>query len=493
MMRLTGRIGRIGPIGWMRVIGLIVVPAVMAQSPNILLIVSEDNGPDLGCYGNPWVKTPNLDRLAAEGVRFERAFVPQAGCSQSRAAFLTGLYPHVNGQIGLATWKFRMYREDTPNVVRSLKGAGYRTGILGKLHVNPESAFPFDFKVITGSNFGRKKLGAYAEEAGEFMAASQKPFFLSVNYPDAHRPFLAQVNGIPAKPLRAADVGPLPHVALDSPTLRQETADYLNSMMRLDALIGDLLRVLDETGKADDTLVVYIGDHGADQWRGKRTCYEGGVRVPMILRWPNRIEGGQVCRELVSTLDLMPTFLEAVGAAGPGVLSGRSLVPLLDDPSVEWRRYLFTEFHTHSAHNYFPQRAVRDERFKLIRNLMPGEVNPDYDFIAGKYYADHENTVASAPDPVRSAYLRMRQPPEYELYDLEADPQEWTNLADDPAQAEALARLKEALAEWRERTKDPLLQPENVRRLKGEIEACFEVGKPSKGRLELTYPDYFFK
>ena len=126
---------------------------VLASRPNVLLIVSEDNGPELGCYGDRYARTPHLDRLAAEGVRFNRAFVAQAGCSQSRAAFLTGLYPHQNGQIGLATWNFRMYREDTPNIPRSLKAAGYRTGIIGKLHVNPEEAFPFDMHEIPGLLF----------------------------------------------------------------------------------------------------------------------------------------------------------------------------------------------------------------------------------------------------------------------------------------------------------------------------------------------------
>ena len=112
-----------------------------ADRPNVLLIVSEDNGPELGCYGDPYARTPHLDRLAEEGVRFENAFVPYSVCSPSRAAFLTGLYPHQNGQIGLATHKFAMYREDTPNIVTLLKAAGYRTGLIGKLHVNPEHRF----------------------------------------------------------------------------------------------------------------------------------------------------------------------------------------------------------------------------------------------------------------------------------------------------------------------------------------------------------------
>ena len=173
-----------------------------ADPPNILLIVSEDNGPELGTYGDPYARTPNLDRLAADGVRFDRAFVAQAGCSPSRASFLTGLYPHQNGQLGLATWGFRMYREDTPNMARSLKEAGYRTGLIGKLHVNPESAFPFDFKAIPTANFQRKNLADYARHAESFFGASDQPFFLSVNYPDAHRPWLRQAEGLPEDPLR---------------------------------------------------------------------------------------------------------------------------------------------------------------------------------------------------------------------------------------------------------------------------------------------------
>jgi len=154
-----------------------------AARPNILLIVSEDNGPQLGCYGDPYAKTPNLDKLAAQGVRFDRAFVTQAGCSQSRSSILTGLYPHQNGQIGLATWGFRMYREDTPNIPRNLKAAGYRTGKIGKLHVNPESAFPYDMEEITSGNYARKNIADYNKYAETFFKADEKPFFLQISYP----------------------------------------------------------------------------------------------------------------------------------------------------------------------------------------------------------------------------------------------------------------------------------------------------------------------
>lgn len=462
-------------------------------APNILLIVSEDNGQELGCYGEPYVQTPVLDNLATEGVLFKNAYVAQAGCSQSRASFLTGLYPHQNGQIGLATWKFRMYDENTPNMVRTLKETGYRTGIIGKLHVNPESAFPFDFKAISRSNFGRKDQALYASEAKRFMTADDAPFFLSVNFPDAHRPFTTQVDGLPEKPLAGEDVKPLAYFGLDNAELRQQTADYYNCMSRLDTLIGDLLQALDETGKAENTIVVYFGDHGADMLRGKRTSYEGGTRVPFIVKWPNEWASHHVSNELVSLVDLAPTLLETAGATPIPNLPGRSLVPLLRRESTNWREYLFTEYHIHSAHNYYPQRTVQDKRYKLVRNLMPGEVNPGYAFTNNRFFEGLMKTIESADEPIRSAYLNRERPVEYELYDLQADPYEFSNLVRDGAYVKVLTRLQKELQAWREETNDPLLDSRNVSRLKAEIDACFVDGQPDKQTLTLTYPEYFFE
>jgi len=464
------------------------------QAPhNVLLIVSEDNGQELGCYGDPYAQTPNLDRLASEGALFKNAYVAQAGCSQSRAAFLTGLYPHQNGQIGLATWKFRMYREDTPNIVRSLKEAGYRTGIIGKLHVNPESAFPFDFEAIGKSNFSRDDLMGYAREASGFISESREPFFLSVNYPDAHRPFTSQVDGLPKKLLTGKDVEALPFFGISNPQLRQQTADYYNCMSRLDTLIGDLLEVLELSGKADNTIVAYIGDHGADMLRGKRTSYEGGTRVPFIMRVPGQAHRGIVRQELVSLVDLVPTLLELTGAPPIANQPGRSLVPLMENKSANWRRYLFTEFHIHSAHNYYPQRTAQDDRYKLILNLMPGEVNPGYHFTNDRFFEDLATTINQAGEPISGAYRRMRAPPKYELYDLKNDPHEFTNLAENSAHQATLDRLSKELQRWRETTHDPMLDHENVLRLKAEIDACMVKGQPDKAKLQLNYTNYFFE
>ena len=473
---------------------LSLVVSLAAKPLNILLIVSEDNGPEMSCYGEPFVKPPVLDKLAAEGVRFDRAYVPQAGCSQSRAAYLTGLYPHQNGQIGLATWKIRMYREDTPNMVTHLQKAGYRTGIIGKLHVNPARAYPFGFKALTEATFSRKKLSRYAEAAGRFFKAGKEPFFLSINYPDAHRPFIKSKEGLPAEPLTAEQVKTMAYVGLESEGLRQQVADYYNCMARLDALVGELLAKLTASGKYDDTLIVYLGDHGADLIRGKRTCYEGGVRVPFIVRSPKG-QPSQVRRELVSTLDLFPTFLKVAEAEPVPNLPGRSLLPLLRGEKPKWRQYMPTEFHLHSAHNYYPQRAIRNDRYKLIENLQPGEVDPGYEFTVNRFFGQQVlAALPKAPKRVQAAYALMKRPPKYQLYDLKKDPYEFVNLAEDPAHRQALDELSAELTRWRKHTRDPLLNPDNIIRLKAEIDGIRQGNDFSKVKIgQWKYPEYFFK
>jgi len=453
--------------------------------PNILFIVSEDNGPELGCYGAP-VKTPNLDKLAAEGTRFQRAFVTQAGCSQSRASFFTGTYPHQNGQIGLATWDYSMYRENTPNYVTDLKKSGYRTGIIGKIHVNPESAFDFDWWELKGGNFQRKNLGEYADAAIKFINESEDPFYLQVNYPDAHDPFLSQVDGRPAEILNGDMVEPLPYFGVTNQELKQKTADYYNCMMRLDDYVGDLVQKLKESGKYENTLIVYIGDHGADMLRGKRTCYEGGVRIPLMISWPGHGKKGFVYDGLVSTIDLYPTFMEISGNPVPDHLSGVSLADVLKGDTEPVREYLFTEYHLHSNQNSYPQRAVRNDRYKLIHNLVPGYKNPGYDFTIGKKIDPEgmEEALKTAPKNVVTAYERMKKPPEYELYDLEKDPFEWDNLAGRKKYREVFEEMKGALSGWQEETRDPLTDKKLAEKL------FLEIVNADGKKIEIKYHEY---
>jgi len=468
-----------------------------SERPNILFIVSEDNGPELGCYGAP-VQTPNLDRLALSGLLFKRAFVAQAGCSQSRGAFLTGLYPHQNGQIGLATSHYAMYNPETPNVPKSLKSAGYRTGVIGKVHINPESAFPFDnVSSIQSGNFQRKRMAQYAIEASEFFNSSDRPFYLQVNYPDAHAPFLRQVDGLPEKPLNAEDVRPLPYMMLDSRNLRELTANYYNCLMRLDTYIGELLDALKKSGKFENTVIVYIGDHGADLLRGKRTSYEGGLKIPMIISWPGRGSVGASRTEMVSTLDLYPTFLEIAGLPVPKYLPGKSLVPLILGHKTEWRKYLFTEWHTHSNGNPYPQRTVRDERYKLIYNPISGVENPGFYFtLKHNVLMSEDELYAVALPQVRKSYQLMKSPPEFELYDLEKDAYEMVNLSGDKKYAKVLERLRQTIFAWQKETLDPLIDKRKAKSLFDMILETGDEGKKAKRMVpyhELMNPNMGFE
>jgi N-sulfoglucosamine sulfohydrolase len=439
------------------------------QRPNVLLIVSEDNGPELSCYGAPYVKTSRLDQLAAEGVRFENAFVPYSVCSPSRACFLTGLYPHQNGQIGLATHKFAMYQE-WPNLVSLLKQAGYRTGYLGKIHVNPESAFPIDFRAIPGANFDNRPVRKYADAAARFFTEAEGPWFLSVNYPDAHFPLHRQQHGLPRQPLDGDEVMPLPWVGADSARLREATANYYNCLMRLDAGVGMLLDELQRSEQADQTLVIYLGDHGAQFSRSKGSVYEAGLRIPLIVRYPSVARPGTVCKELASTLDLLPTVLEATGVSAPDNLAGQSLIPLLRGESVSWRTHLFGVTTGSAPALYYPQESVRDERYKLIvsperkrENATAAAYLNQYNahFIAGT----RQQEIDASPPHVQAAYARYLNPPELELYDLRTDPHEWYNLADDPRYAVIRKELHQALREWQIQTRDPLGDPEMLSEL----------------------------
>ena len=469
------------------------------NQPNILLLVSEDSGAELGCYGTPDVRTPRLDQLAAEGSQFSNAYVPNPVCSASRAAFLTGLYPFQNGQIGLATHRYAMYQA-WQNIPAVLRLAGYRTGLIGKLHVNPESAFPFDFRWNEAkyNSFNARNVRRVAEVAGDFFQESEQPFFLAVNFSDAHFPLLRQQFGLPQNPLRGQDVsGTLPFIGVDTPRLRQGTADYYNCLMRLDSGIGMVLDELQAAGKANQTLVIFIGDHGAQFSRGKATCYEGGLKIPMLIRWPGKTVAGEVRDELVSTVDILPTVREACGMAPDPSLPGRSLLPLAAGQQVQWRQYLFAERTAYHSGSFYPQRTLRDRRYKIILNLLAGQPNPVAEIYCtlqtGFFeYGTHSEEVMSASPLVRQAYETWRKPPRVELYDLQTDPWEFQNLSAESAFSEPLQRLQTELQRFREQYHDPLLDPDKLQQLAEEHRVVAEElprGRYSAGQ-QWRYPQY---
>ena len=476
-------------------------PVSDSEKPNILLIVSEDNGPDLGCYGNTYVTTPNLDGLAEDGVLFENAFVTYSVCSPSRSTIFTGLFPHQNGHIGLATHKFRMHKPFKTLPV-FMKEAGYRTGCLGKIHVNPESDIPFDFHPIRSSNFAKKNLPSYAAFADTFMNASDEPFFLMVNYPDAHYPVQKQVEGMPAITMEGDDVEPIPFQGADSERLREYTANYYNCMNRLDEATGMLLDKLKASGKSENTIIIYLGDHGAQFSRGKCSNYEAALRIPLIIFWPGKAIPGLRTEELVSTIDLLPTILDACGINAVEGLPGKSLLPLIfDEDGASGHDYIYADGSGSAAFFYFPKRSVRDKRYKLIHNPLRDRENPKFARYA-VYRQSHFSggtmisEIESASPIVQQAYQTWRKPPEYELYDLQEDPLEFNNLSDDPAYHEIMAGLIKVLEKWQKDTKDPMADPLKLARYTREVDSVtrtYEGSTYAKDpEFEWKYPYYFY-
>jgi N-sulfoglucosamine sulfohydrolase len=458
------------------------------QRPNILLIVSEDNGPELGCYGDPQARTPNLDALAAAGTRFEKAFTTYALCSPSRASIYTGLYPHQHGQVGLATHKYHMY-EDTRTFPAYLKKSGYRTGVIGKIHVNPESSIPFDWSAIRSDNFKRNNMHDYVKEANHFMGGGPEPFLLMVNFPDAHFPLVRQAGGLPVAPRSGKDMkGTLPFVGASSPRLLEYTADYYNSIERLDALCGQLFDLLRERGADRNTVIIYLGDHGAQFSRGKHSSHEAGLRIPLIIKDPRLEKQRSTVHELVSVIDLLPTILEITGEVLPSGLPGQSLIPTLTDGRLkENRPYIYSASDGGTSMFFHPTRSIRDQQYKLIHHLIPNQENPDFKLYAGHFNSHfdggtEQQELKDARADIKNAYDRYQHPPEFELFDLQKDPQEWINLSDDRKYERIFRRLKKALLTWRQATADPLAETEVLQAYVKEIE-----------EVNMRYPNHSYQ
>lgn len=425
-----------------------------AEKPNILFIVSEDNSEHIGCYGEKRVHTPALDSLAKSGVRYTRAYVPYSVCSPSRAIFLTGLYTRQTGHIGLATHKFAFYK-NFQTIPSYFQNAGYYTGFLGKVHVNPEQSVTkfIDHKAIPNANFAKtisiKKYAAEAKTVMQNAAKENKPFCLIINYADAHRKFVGKSkNGFPTK-LVTTPIKPFPWIGSDSPHLRDEIMNYFNCMNRLDEGIGMVLKDMDELKVRDNTLIIYIADHGADFPRAKGSAYESGVRIPMIINYPKSFSQGKIENQMVSTIDILPTMLSVCDINTTNKLPGNNL-HAIDQGKAKGHEYIHT-FTTGSSPNLqYIQFGIRDERYKLIYN--------PYRHL--NYLGLSRYTNSKLPeDQYVKAFLH---PEEYELYDLKIDPYEWKNLANSPEHQEKKQRLLTAMKTFQKEINDPFLDTKNL-------------------------------
>lgn len=457
--------------------------AETATRPNIVLIVADDHGTDaLGCYGNPVIKTPHLDALAADGTRFTHAFCTTASCSPSRSVILTGQHNHRNGMYGL---QHDMHHFQSFDGLKSLPvrlaEAGYRTARIGKFHVAPEAVYAFQTVLSGGAandpaSLGRSPVEMANQTRSVMTVRDARPFFLYFAVDDPHRGNIVLPNGRPSfethpapNPFgnRAAgypgvtavtyrpDEVIVPAFLPDTPEARAELAQYYQAVSRLDQGVGRLVQLLKETGQYERTLIVYISDNGVAFPGAKTTLYDPGTRLPCIVRAPGRQRPGSVQEAMVTWSDLTPTLLEVAGAPVPaGAFDGRSFRGGLDGAPLAGWDEVYGSHTSHEITMYYPMRSVRTRRHKLIHNLASGLQFPfALDLIQSPTWISVQQSGATIYG--RRPIAQFLRRPEYELYDLETDPAEVTNLADAPEQQAVKRALVEKLKAFQAATKDP--------------------------------------
>ncbi len=426
-----------------------------ARQRNVLLLVSDDHGLELGCWGHPVIKTPSLDRLAAQGVRFTHAFATVASCSASRSVIYTGLFNHANGQYGHqhAYHNFHTHAH-VKSLPAVLRGRGYRTAIIAKFHVQPASVYPFDVIKVGGRN-----IPGIAKAARTFLTAEpDKPFLLVVGFSDPHRSRVGFGDETKPKDLSTVTYRPedmvVPRYLPDTPTVRKELVSYCRAVSRMDAGVGMVLDALADAGAADNTMVIYISDNGPAFPGAKTTLYDPGIHLPLIVRSPTVKKGGRTNNAMVSWVDLVPTILEWTGTDPPPGLHGRSFLGVLDQEHPAGWDTVFASHTFHEITMYYPTRVIRTREYKYILNLAH---KLDYPFASDLYasptWQEVLKTKATTYGP-RTVDAYVHRPRE-ELYDLRTDPGEVKNLVGDPAHRKVLDELRARLKAWQTKTKDP--------------------------------------
>ena len=417
--------------------------------PNIIMIVAHDLGTHLGCY-DAGLDTPHIDGLAADGVRFEQNHCTAAQCSPARGSMITGLYPHNNGLIGLTHGGWEI-EDSVPCLPALMRDAGYSTHLFGVQHETLRGPERLGYEAVeaTGS-----RAADIADALAQWLRArpsdADRPFYVSMGTGEPHRPYnrAGYPNDDPA------EVTPLPWLP-DRPGIRTDIAGLNGLVYAFDEAVGTVRAALEESGLADNTLLIVTCDHGIAMPRAKCTCYDPGTRVALVMRLPGRWEGGRAQEELLSACDLMPTLLDLIGASPVEGIDGRSFIGLLDGEEYLPRDHLFTEMTYHGMYN--PMRCIRTREHKYIRNF--GELPLVYmpvDIWEGP----------GGQEMAAECYGSAR--PAEELYDLRADPWEQRNLVDDPAQAELLCELANRVDAWMEESGDRLQEgrwPANPRHI----------------------------
>lgn len=440
------------------------IAALEAAPLNILLFSSDDmNFDSSGVYGGP-IKdlTPNIDRLAAEGFRFEHAYTAVAVCQPARQSMLCGRYPHRNGSFG-----FFPLRPEVVTLNMRLHEAGYLISTFGKnKHHQPAEKFHADPANDETSRHPSK----LAEATRAFLRRARqegKPFFHNVNCYDPHRPFIG-MNGprdlaggeAPSRWIKPEEIKTVPGFLEDLPDIRRELAGYYTNVRRLDDTLGAVLKVLEEEGFADNTLVLFWGgDHGMSFPFGKSNCYENSSRCALICRWPGVTKAGAVDgKHLVSTIDFTPTLLDAAKLPAIDGVDGRSFVPVLKGETLPGWDKVYTSYNAAFGNRWFPMRCVRTlDRAYIWNPWSDGKRKYQTENMSGLTWKAMVAAAGENEAIRRRTELNSHRVPE-EFYDLRADRNERSNLVADPAHAAELDAMRADLLAMMRRTDDPLAE-----------------------------------
>jgi len=458
--------------------------------PNILIVSADDLAYNsVGAYGCTVSGiTPNIDQLADQGIRFTNAHVNTAVCQPCRQSWLTGRFPHNNGAEG-----FEPIDEDVPTLPEQLKKLGYLNGILGKeIHHQPKERFFWDFIPFAteldsiwrkGNSRNPSLFFEYSLKFFKMARDQNKPFFLSANSHDPHRPFIGSRqdtltwgDNMPPvtrqfTPDEVEMLGYLP----DIENVRKEVAQYYGNVYRCDQNIGGVLSALKESGLEENTVVIFLSDHGASFPFSKAQCYLNSSKTPLIIKWPDRIIPGTIdSTHFVTGIDLMPTILEIASLPLVPNLDGQSFLPLLFNKKKKDREYAYSTFYQIFARIRYPMRCIQNKNYGYIYNFWSDhqqEIRGDA--TGGLTWKAMIKAAETDPEIAKRVELYKYRVPE-EFYDFKNDPDGLNNLVNDPAYVHELNRFRKKMLEMMQKYNDPAYEAFRDRDKAGAIEDFME-------------------
>ena len=418
------------------------------EKPNIVVFIADDAGMDFGCYGNLAIKTPNIDRIAKQGVRFQNAFLTSPQSSPSRTSMMTGMFAHTIG-----TEDLHMPIDESTRMMPSyFKEAGYFTGSMLKTHWGSNGDKQFD-RMISGTylpNGGDLSEETFRNYERFIDDSADHPFFLWVGFHDCHRPYFRDVCPQENDPSRVK----VPPYLVDGADTRRDLADYYDEITRMDGHIGRMISVLEKKKLMENTIIVFLSDNGMPFPRCKGSLYDSGIQTPLVFMWRGMIPENKVhSNGLVSTVDLAATLLDFAGVRMDECVYSKSFRKLLFDPTLRGRDYIFSERNWHDTDEYI--RCIRTENIKLIYNAyydIPHGTAMDLSSSLSWFELKQNQRNGTLKPEQSQIFVAPRAM--VEIYDLKKDPNELENVADRLPYAVDCKKLAKLLVEWQKETKD---------------------------------------